>query len=93
MSPQKPISGFFLSFTDEEALRVETLLKRLDYPPGGEGLKLLVLDCLESEEKEQEYRGSTQRVLDGVQEFVGANPQVISAVGGLLSGWLKKRGR
>ena len=74
----KAVSGFFISFTDEEIEGVREELKRRDYEENASGLKEFLMDCLFAPEDEEEPRRNvTENLIDMGQKFVKEHPEVL----------------
>lgn len=90
------ITGFFLSFSDEEMNDVKRRLELFGYKPDGEGLKKLVVESLcDMEEGEEEPASPTDAVIGHVRDYLEKNPEQvmmgIAAVKGLANMLKRKR--
>jgi hypothetical protein len=83
------VTGRFLSFTEEEQDRIDTILRELEYPVDNIGLKAFILDAVEEIELEEEPRNK--------KGFIEDHPEVIEKgieiLGGVASMIMKRARR
>lgn len=96
------ISGYWLSFTDEEKVTINEGLQHFEFTPDMEGLKGFVIAALSGDDPEfendveaelsqnqkggGEKDGAADRVLNGVESFVRNNPDTVARYGHLAKG-------
>lgn len=78
-----------LTFTEDEIALVKQVLADNEY---GDDLKAWILDVMRDpdDEEESRYRGSADRVIHNVRDFVENNPDAVRAAGDLVGGFLRK---
>jgi hypothetical protein len=91
------ISGFFISFTDEEMSDIRRRLELFGYKPDGDGLKKLVTETLCEMEvggEDEEFESPTDRLIGALHNHLEKNPHHVlmgmAAIKG-LGNLLKKK--
>lgn len=86
------ISGFFISFTDEEKELINQGLAFRGFEEDDDGLKKFLLDFFgrEVEEEEIEQERPTSRFINGIGDYIINNPDTINKGINAVQSWLKK---
>jgi hypothetical protein len=74
----KEITGWWLSFTTEEARRVESVLEKLEYEKSPTGLREYILDTMEDDEERERRRVQDEGISSQIAEFLKENPDIVS---------------
>lgn len=78
----RELTGFFISFTEDEISIVNDFLVRNDYSPDGIGLKEFILDNVNGDEDDDEEQ-QLDTMIKKVSFFIQNNPQLVSQAGGI----------
>lgn len=86
------ISGFFISFTEEEKDLINKGLTFRGYEESDEGLKEFILDFFtrETENEEIEQERPSSRFFNGIGEYIVNNPDAINKGVNAVQNWLKR---
>lgn len=76
MMKTEPLSGWWLSFTDEESVELQEGLRSLGYTTDSAGLKDFIFDSL-SYDPQEEKRERDETLAGHINQFLKSNPEIV----------------